>query len=486
MNRTIKNIVLIVMIVVGVICTFFTIQSISSQSLMPQNMQQINPFDPGNKDDRGEMMVPGGQMPQFDPSMQNNQGQRPDNMGNRNPFEQNQLSLVYYALFFVEALVISLCVIYLLMSKANAYTFKETFVNKDKITIFILSLIIMTYSICYSDVYVAKSKLGFKSHMMMNDEYQADLSGDDIDKGEDVQSTKINLSNYKSNITISKAGYYILSGTSEYAVLVEADGEVTLTLDNINITCSNTAAIANRSTYPLNIELKGINTLKDGGKSEYNAVIYSAGPMTFDGDGTLYAYGNQEEGIASEANDITFNGGTIYVECNDDGINAGGDGGLITFNDGIICVDAKGDGIDSNQAIEFNGGQIFASGSSAGGDAGIDCDSGYTINGGLVVALGSDMLQSPTSSSKQKTICTTLDTVIKEGSIVSLFDESDKEVVTFKANEDFKTLTISSPIIKEGTYSLYMNGEHSGEVVGEIYSNGHYTKGDFITTITLK
>ncbi len=73
------------------------------------------------------------------------------------------------------------------------------------------------------------------------------------------------------------------------------------------------------------------NTLSDGGASEYDACIYSNGKLTIEGNGTLNVYGNQEEGegIATETNDITINGGVINIECQDDGINAGGE--IISF-----------------------------------------------------------------------------------------------------------------------------------------------------------
>ena len=44
------------------------------------------------------------------------------------------------------------------------------------------------------------------------------------------------------------------------------------------------------------------------------------------------------EGIATETNDITINGGDIYIESADDGLNAGGDGGIITINNGNVFI----------------------------------------------------------------------------------------------------------------------------------------------------
>ena len=45
--------------------------------------------------------------------------------------------------------------------------------------------------------------------------------------------------------------------------------------------------------------------------------------------------------------------------------------------------------------VIINGGTIYTMGSSVGGDAGIDIDGKFEINGGEVIALGSDMLQNP-------------------------------------------------------------------------------------------
>ncbi len=228
-----------------------------------------------------------------------------------------------------------------------------------------------------------------------------------------------------------------------------------------------TAAIANVGTSNLVIKLAdhSNNILSDGGASEYDACIYSNGKLTIEGNGTLNVYGNQEEGegIATETNDITINGGTINIECQDDGINAGGDGGLITINDGEIYIKANGDGIDSNKNLIINGGNIYTMGSSAGGDAGIDTDAGFEINGGEVIALGADMLEKPEKSSKQKSVCFELNVKISSGTKVTLKNEAEEEIVSFEAKEDFKTLIISNSKLESGTYYLYQEGEKTND-----------------------
>lgn len=203
------------------------------------------------------------------------------------------------------------------------------------------------------------------------------------------------------------------------------------------------------------------NTLTDGGASKYDACIYSLGELVIEGNGNLNVNGKQTEGegIATDTNDITINGGNIKIECKDDGLNAGGDyGGTITINDGDIYIKASGDGIDSNKNLIINGGKVYTMGSPIGGDSGIDTDKGFNINGGTVIALGSDMLVSPETTSKQRSVCFNLKNKISEGTEISLKNEKNEEVISFKAEEEFKTLIISNSKITSGTYYLYQNG----------------------------
>lgn len=291
---------------------------------------------------------------------------------------------------------------------------------------------------------------------------EKETKASDVDTGQEVFDSNIDLSQYNSNITITKAGEYTLKGGFKNAVLVKAESDVTLILDNVKIENTITAAIANIGTSELIIKLadNSTNTLSDGGASEYDSCIYSNGKLIIEGNGTLNVYGNQEEGegIATETNDITINGGRINIECQDDGINAGGDGGLITINDGEIYIKANGDGIDSNKNLIINGGNVYTMGSSVGGDAGIDTDDGFEINGGTVIALGSDMLEKPEKTSKQKSVCFTLNSRISKGTKITLQNETGEEVISFEAKEDFKTLIISNSKLTSGTYYLYENG----------------------------
>lgn len=338
---------------------------------------------------------------------------------------------------------------------------------KRKTIIEVLIIIILTIILCNLMLAMVK-EINSKNHGMreikpMEEEKIKETKKEDINSGIKIETDNINLEEYNNNITINNGGEYNITGKFNYSIIIDSTEKVILNLNNVTIDSSITAAIANINKEELVINLveNTINILKDSGSSEYDGCIYSEGKLTINGSGTLKVYGNQEEGegIATETNDITINGGDIYIESADDGLNAGGNGGTITINGGNIFIKANGDGIDSNQNLIINGGTVYTIGSPIGGDAGIDTDEGFEINGGEVIAIGSDMLQKPDNTSKQKYVSFTLKSKITNGSKISLKDKEGKEIIAFEAKEDFKTLIISNSNLESGTCYLFVNGE---------------------------
>ena len=159
----------------------------------------------------------------------------------------------------------------------------------------------------------------------MEEETVKDTKKEDVDAGSNVEVYNIKLNEYNSNINISNGGEYNITGEFKYSIIVDSTERVTLNLNNVTIDSTITAAIANKNSGELviNLEDNTTNILKDSGSSEYDGCIYSEGKLTIEGNGKLKVYGNQEEGegIATETNDITINGGDIYIESADDGLN---------------------------------------------------------------------------------------------------------------------------------------------------------------------
>lgn len=379
-------------------------------------------------------------------------------MNNKDFNSKHGLETKYILLITGFSIVFSLDLLYLIMSKNSKF-----YLNRDKLIIYILGNIVLVSSI---------SGVTTLTYNKLNNNYdnkrnrlEESSSKDEVelDKSNINNNSNINLSEETTDVTITKGGTYYIRGSFSYALIIDTDNEeVELVLDNVTIKNSKTATIIGLEAKKITINLKEdtVNTLSDGGNSSYDGCIYSNSELEFTGTGKLIVNGNQNEGegIAAEAQNITFNGGAYEITSNDDGINAGGDGATITINDGTFYINASGDGIDSNKDVVINGGTIFVMESDIGGDSGIDTDEGYVINGGLVVALGSDMIETPLSTSRQKTLALTLNEALNKDNLVSVYKD-DKLLLSFVAPKSFKTIIISSKNLDNGTYTLYYGSD---------------------------
>ena len=208
------------------------------------------------------------------------------------------------------------------------------------------------------------------------------------------------------------------------------------------------------------------------------------------------------EGIESAIIDI--NNGNIKIFSNDDGVNiAGGNdssamgrpgennismdnGQELTINDGYIYVDSKGDGLDTNGSIYINGGTIIVNGPTDNGNGAIDYDGEMVIKGGTLLAAGNlGMLQLPSTSSTQNVLVINLNNE-SANSILYIEDNNGNEVLAFAPSKTYQSIIISDPNIKTGkNYNIYTGGSYSEESKDGLYSNGIYTKGTHLTSVTI-
>lgn len=191
-----------------------------------QNQSSTPPEKPGNEgdtDNEGDTNSNNGQ-----PSMPNDNGSNDNNSNNMQggtpPTMQNgqtnkSLTTWYYVFFIGESLILSIAIIYLVMSCCNKKTFKESFENKDKILIAILSIILLTSALTYADKFIT-------TKYFLNNE----------------QTSFNNNSNSNSNIAYSgsttikedttiEEGTYTSSNSDENAILVTS----TASLSNISV-----------------------------------------------------------------------------------------------------------------------------------------------------------------------------------------------------------------------------------------------------------
>ena len=113
----------------------------SNSQQMPGGNQGSNvPQMPGGNQGSNSQQMPGG-------NQESNGQQMPSS--NSEQSNSNDLQIIYYVIYGVEGFIISSAFMYLLLSHFNKKTFKETFSNKDKIIIEILSVIILTVVITF-------------------------------------------------------------------------------------------------------------------------------------------------------------------------------------------------------------------------------------------------------------------------------------------------------------------------------------------------
>lgn len=85
-----------------------------------------------------------------------NNGSAPE-MPNGN-MNNASLSVKYYVIFGVAGFGFTVSAVYLLMSKFNKLSFKETFINGDKVVIFILSSLILTGIVTFASGYFTSNR----------------------------------------------------------------------------------------------------------------------------------------------------------------------------------------------------------------------------------------------------------------------------------------------------------------------------------------
>ncbi|TBN56516.1 carbohydrate-binding domain-containing protein [Glaciihabitans arcticus] len=202
-------------------------------------------------------------------------------------------------------------------------------------------------------------------------------------------ATAVDLSSIEGDTyEITAAGTYVLSGSLDGQVVVNAEGaDVTLVLDGATVSSSTSAAIAATAVENLSLILAdgSTNTLSDtssyASDADVNAALYSAGDLMISGDGALEVTGNGNDGIASK-DGLAITSGTISVTAVDDGIR--GKDSLVVSG-GTIEVDAGGDGLKADNDTDADRGYIAISAGTvsvtSGGDA-LQAETDLVVTGG--------------------------------------------------------------------------------------------------------
>lgn len=204
-----------------------------------------------------------------------------------------------------------------------------------------------------------------------------------------------------------------------------------------------------------------------------------------------------------EAMTVEINGGKVYINAKDDGINTAGGVGETGFDGmmnpaaisgdhyvrvtgGYTVISAQGDGIDSNGSIYMSDGTLIVNGPTSGADGAIDYDGDFYLDGGLLIATGSAMMAQAPDNPTQYTIAANLDKTAGAGTCISI--EGGSESFVFSVSKDVQNIVFSSPMLKAGTeYTISYGGKYSGGTVTDgICTDGKYSGGDELSKVTLE
>lgn len=265
--------------------------------------------------------------------------------------------------------------------------------------------------------------------------------------------------------TDTKLGYIVIDGGN---ITANASGDAIHSNTNVVINGGNTT----------------INSGDDGIHADSNLVI---------NNGTVDIKQGYE-GI--EAESITINNGDIKVIANDDGFNAaggndsssingragqnnfGGNGvGSLTINGGKVYVNSAGDGLDSNNSITITGGYIVVDGPTNNGNGALDHDGNMLISGGTLIAAGSSgMLELPSTSSTQNTICIVFSSTPSANTEFTLKDADGNTIVSYAPSKQYASIIVSSPeIATNASYAAYTGDLEAATitVTGPVSSYGN-------------
>lgn len=377
MKRSIKNIIMTLVLIILVIGTVFTIYL--RNNTIKNNVNNVVMKSPSPPEKPNGAEPPEGGQPGT-----GREGETPPQMPGEDNSEEMMNALTtpvyFYFIFGVEGLLISIITIYLLMSIFNKYNFKKTFSTKKRIIIYILLTIFLTADITLflskSFVYNELPKMPDNPVRTTEESaYKANtkITKSSSEKDKTYESTEMNVNALSieneadvklDNIVINKTGDTDNTENSSFyginSALIAKRG-ATLTITNSTI---NTDADGANGIYSFGGGIYKNDTLGDGTTINVsNTKIttkksYSGGIMTTAGGITHAKNLTIETSGASSAAIRTDNGGgVVTVE----------KGTYITHGEGSPAVYSTGDITVENATLVANAseGVIIESGNKA-------------------------------------------------------------------------------------------------------------------------
>lgn len=165
------------------------------------------------------------------------------------------------------------------------------------------------------------------------------------------------------SVTLVKSGVYRLTGVwaGQIRVSVAKTQSVTLILDNLTVTCADSAAIWVQSADRVYVEVPAGSRaeLTDGASYVFettdgkpDACLYGADDLVFRGSGSLIVHGRYNNGIGCK-NDILFESGSVTVDAVKNGVK--GKQSVTLRGSAMLTVTNAVDGIKSDSTVAGEG-----------------------------------------------------------------------------------------------------------------------------------
>lgn len=341
MSRKVKNIIMITIIIIVCIASGFTIKLAKESG---EGTNQGNPpqmlNSSGENNSNGQMVTPpskpdesngnnsiGSQQNQMmgktdgqnDSNSQENENM-PSMPDMQNGENNTEIETSYYIIFGIEAFVVSILVIYLIMSGFNSKTLAETLNGTKNIIIYIILVAIVTTGLTFAQSYITKNISSSNTQNQIQNNMQ--MPGGQGEKASNITYTANKEISEDSTI---ESGEYSSTTSNENAII--STGDVDVNLSNITVDKTgdsdggdssnfygNNSAILAKNGANLTIKNATITTEADGA----NGVFSYGGSATTNNsssDGTTNASNLtiNTSGTSSAAIRSDRGGGTVKV-----------------------------------------------------------------------------------------------------------------------------------------------------------------------------
>ena len=356
MKRSIKNLIIIAMIIFTGVCSYFTMKDVKESSSneipnevqdnIPQKgMQQNNnensgvPEKPSNSS-KGNMQKPNNDMNSNSAQQQNTPPEIPSDM-NQEQGESSKsgssIRTIHYIMFGVEGFVGSVLIAYLIMSKFNKLTFAETMGQSGELIIFVILTIVITVILTTAQIFITQKAFVMQNNSTTNNSQIMGPGGMDSSSESVAQTGATEV----DGETTTLASDYTTSNADESAILVENGGNATIDGATVTKSGGDSSNTENSEFYGVN---SGILVTKNSTATIKNATISTNAK----GSNAVFSTGGSCATLATDRGE-----GTVIVK--NSKLETNGTGSPVIYSTGDISIENTEGTANSSQMVVIEG-----------------------------------------------------------------------------------------------------------------------------------